>query len=272
MSSIDFALWDLKAKQAEMPLHRLLGGATTRVPFYIAGGYYEEGKSIDDLQRQCADYVALGAKAVKIKIGGLSISDDITRIAAVREAIGDQIELMVDANCAYTAAQAIRVGRHLEEFDIAWFEEPVDPEDYAGYANIARHLNVPIAAGEQEYGLSGFRDLISRGEISIAQPDARLTGGVSEFMRISTLAEALGLTISSHGDQQLHCSLMASIRNPSYAEYIPPNVDPYIQDFYQKPVEIDQEGYLVCSEDLGCGWQVDAEAMQGYRVGSHQSI
>jgi L-alanine-DL-glutamate epimerase-like enolase superfamily enzyme len=160
MSSVDLALWDLKAKLAGMPLHRLLGAARERVPFYIAGGYYAEGKTLDDLQHEVAGYVAQGARAVKIKIGGAPMHDDLARIRAVREAVGDASLVMVDANCAYSADEALRIGARMSEFDVAWFEEPVAPGDLPGYARLAQHLPVPIAAGEQEYGLDGFRDLI----------------------------------------------------------------------------------------------------------------
>lgn len=266
MSSVDMALWDLKAKEAGMPLHCLLGAAREQVPFYIAGGYYADGKTPEDLQHEFVSYVAEGARAVKIKIGGAPMQEDLARVHAVREAVGDAIAIMVDANCAYNAFDAVRIGARLAEYDIEWFEEPVGPDDYAGYASLTRNLSTPIAAGEQEYGLAGFRDLVLSGEVAVLQPDVRLAGGVSEFLRISAFADAMGRSISSHGDQQLHCALMAVVRNPSLAEYIPKSVDPRMQDFYLEPVATDGEGGLVCSEKPGAGWEVDPSAMSKFKV------
>jgi len=266
LSSIDFALWDLKAKLAGMPLHRLLGGVTDRVPFYIAGGYYGADKSLLDLQHEVTSYLELGAGAVKIKVGGASVPDDIARVRAVRQAIGLLIPLMLDANGAYRAHEAIAFGERVAEFDIAWLEEPVGPEDYEGYTRIGQHLSIPLAAGEQEYGLMGFRDLIATGGVAFLQPDARWTGGVSEFLRIAILAEAHGRLISSHGDQQVHAPLMAAIRNASWTEYYPATIDPHTEAFYSHPVQRRADGTLQLSDEPGGGWAVDTRAMERFRI------
>lgn len=266
LSSIDFALWDLKAKLAGMPLHRLLGGVTDRVPFYIAGGYYGADKTLTDLQREMESYVALGARAVKMKVGGASMAEDVVRVRAVRQALGEGVALMLDANGAYHAHEAVQFGERVAEFDIAWFEEPVGPDDYEGYSRISKQLSIPLAAGEQEYGLMGFRDLLATDAIAFLQPDARWTGGVSEFMRISTLAEAHGRLISSHGDQQVHAPLMASIRNASLTEYYAPAVDPNAEAFYVTPVRRGEDGNLALSDEPGGGWEVNTAAMERFRI------
>ena len=268
LSSIDGALWDLKGKLAGMPLHRLLGGVTDKVPFYIAGGYYGPDKSLADLRDEVLSYVGLGARAVKIKVGGVTMAEDIARVRTVRESIGADVALMLDANGAYRAHEAIQFGERVAEFDIAWLEEPVGPDDYEGYARVGRRLSIPLAAGEQEYGLSGFRDLLATGGVAVLQPDARCTGGASEFMRIATLAEAHGRLISSHGDQQVHAPLMAAIRNASWTEYYAPAVDPNAEAFYAQPVTRTGDGCLLLSDEPGGGWMVDAEAMARYRVAS----
>lgn len=266
LSSIDCALWDLKAKLAHMPLYKLLGGVTDRIPFYIAGGYYGSDKTIADLQREMVSYVELGARAVKMKVGGASMNDDVRRVRAVRQALGDDIALMLDANGAYRAHEAIQFGERVADLDIAWFEEPVRPDDYQGYARIGGKLSIPIAAGEQEYGLAGFRDLLATDGVSILQPDARWTGGVSEFLRISALADAHGRLISSHGDQQIHAPLMAVVRNPSLTEYYAPTVDPHAEAFYLTPARRDDAGHLILSDEAGGGWDVDVAAMEQFRI------
>ncbi len=267
ISTVDMALWDLKAKAARMPLHRLLGGQTERVPFYIAGGYYGENKTLIDLQREVEGYLLLGAQGVKIKVGGATIEEDVARVRAAREVLGNNFSLMLDANCAYQPHEAIAFGKRVEEFDIGWFEEPVGPEEYGGYERVCRGLNIPIAAGEQEYGLSGFRDLLATG-VAIAQPDARWTGGVTEFLRIAVLAEAQGVSISSHGDQQIHAPLMAVTRRGLLAEYYASTVDPNSARFYQHPIATTPDGFLELLQVDGGGWDPNASAMEEFLVSS----
>ena len=144
-----------------MPLYKMLGGFRDRVPTYIAGGYYEEGKGLKELQQEMQDSVEMGARAVKMKIGAVPIREDVERVKAVREAIGPDVKLLVDANCAYRAYEAIQLARRIEEYDIFWFEEPVAPDDYEGHRKLAEATIIPIATGENEYTRYGFRDLIA---------------------------------------------------------------------------------------------------------------
>src|SRR5436853_3073401 len=151
ISGIDIALWDLRAKVAGMPLYKMLGGFRNRMPTYIAGGYYEEGKGLKELQQEMYDNVEMGAKAIKMKIGAVPIREDVERVKAVREAIGPHVKLLVDANCAYRSYQAIQMARAMEDYDIFWFEEPVAPDDYEGHKRLAESTIIPIATGENEY-------------------------------------------------------------------------------------------------------------------------
>ena len=160
ISGIDIALWDIKAKLAKIPLYKLLGGFSNKVDTYIAGGYYEEGKGLNELYEEMIENVKLGAKAVKIKVGAVPINQDIERVKICREAIGPDIKLMLDANNAYKHYEAIEFARKAEKYDIFWFEEPVEPDDYIGQREITRSTSIPIAAGENEYTRYGFRDLI----------------------------------------------------------------------------------------------------------------
>ena len=130
------------------------------MPTYIAGGYYEEGKGLKELAQEMDDNVEMGARAVKMKIGAVPIREDVERVKAVREAIGPDVKLLVDANCAYRYYEAIQLARRIEEYDIFWFEEPVAPDDYDGHRKLAQATSIPIATGENEYTRYGFRDLI----------------------------------------------------------------------------------------------------------------
>ena len=138
ISAIDNALWDVKGKAANMPVYKLLGGFSDSVPVYIAGGYYEEGKGLKDLADEMTESVSIGAKAVKMKIGGAPINEDVERVRVVREAIGPDIDLMVDANAAYRHYDAIKIAKKMEPYDVFWFEEPVNPDDYQGHKLVSQ--------------------------------------------------------------------------------------------------------------------------------------
>ena len=150
VSAIDMAVWDIKAKAANLPLYKLLGGARDRVDCYVAGGYYAPGKGIKELQQEMDEYLSWGIHAVKMKVGGISMREDAARVKAVREVIGDDTVLMMDANCAYRFYEAIEFGKMVEEYRPYWFEEPVDADDYDGYSKVAAKCNIPIAGGENE--------------------------------------------------------------------------------------------------------------------------
>jgi L-alanine-DL-glutamate epimerase-like enolase superfamily enzyme len=261
LSAIDMALWDIKAKLAGLPLHRLVGGYRDRVPVYIAGGYYGVDKSLCDLQVEMAGYVEKGARAVKMKVGRVSQREDAARVAAVRAAIGPEIRLMIDANGAYRAYDAIQFAARVEAFDIAWFEEPVGPDDYAGYSRVGQHSSIPIAAGEQEYRVHGFRDLMATGTVSIVQPDARWMGGVTEFMKVAALAQAHGLDVAAHGPQHIHLSLVGAISNGIYAEFYDGDFDTAFGPVFTEPLTINDDGTVTLSEKPGATPELNQEVL-----------
>src|ERR1700737_1870161 len=160
ISAIDIGLWDIRAKVARMPLYKLLGGFRDRMPTYIAGGYYEDGKGLRELQQEMEANVKLGARAIKMKVGGVPMREDVARVKAVREAIGPEVKLLVDANCAYRSYEAIQFATRIEEFDIFWFEEPVMPDDYEGHRRLAEKTTIPIPTGETQNPPSGSPDLM----------------------------------------------------------------------------------------------------------------
>lgn len=266
LSTLDLALWDIRSKVANMPLYQLLGGYTDRIAAYVAGGYYVEGEGIPDLQREMVSYVELGTRAVKMKIGGASQHEDVARVKAVREAIGPEISLMLDANASYKYHEAISIAKRLEAYDITWLEEPVHPDDYDGFRKIAAQTAIPLAAGEQEYTKFGFRDLIATGAIAYVQPDARWMGGVTEFTKVAALAQANGITISAHGDQQVNLHLMCAIPNGNWIEYYPATFDPVLPYFYREGAKLDEQGMLRASDQIGSGCTPDESALAKYRV------
>ncbi len=267
ISAIDIALWDLIGKATGQPLWKLLGAYTDRIPAYIAGGYYEEGKGLKELAREMEDNLSLNATAIKMKIGGVSIREDVERVRVVRDTIGPDIKLLVDANNAYTAYEAIDIARKIEKYDIFWFEEPVAPDDYRGHAQVIRATSIPVATGENEYTRYGFRDLIAHDAVSILNPDAQILGGITEFMHVASLAAAHDLPIAPHGAQEVHIHLVTAIANGLILEVYRETVDPLRGQIFQERLQLDDDGYVRAPERPGLGVEPNYELLQTYRVG-----
>jgi L-alanine-DL-glutamate epimerase-like enolase superfamily enzyme len=261
ISSLDMAFWDIRAQVANMPLYKLLGAYRKAVPAYIAGGYYEEGKGLDDLAREMSDNVAKGAGAVKMKIGAASLAEDVERVRVVREAIGRDVKLLVDANCAYTWHEAAKIARMIEPYDIFWFEEPVAPDDYSGHAKVARSTIIPIATGENEYTRYGFRDLMAHDAASIFNADAKVMGGVSEFMKVAAMAQPMDIKIAPHGAQEVHIHLVAAIENGLILEFYDDSFDPMWGQIYDETLQLGKDG---CVEAAGIKPRFDA--LKNYRI------
>lgn len=270
ISGIDIALWDIKAKACQLPLYKLLGGCYQQMRAYASGGFYAEGKGIKELAKEMTSYVQEGFTAVKMKIGRLSPADDVARVKAVREAMGENIDLLVDGNNAYTSYQAIKLARRLEEFNIFWFEEPVPAEDIEGSATVAAAIDTPVAAGENEFTRFGFRDLFLSHALDIAQPDVTWCGGISEAKKIAAMASAWNIICVPHSFSSaialaanLHFS--ASIPNSLFQEF-DQNYNPLRENLLQEPIRINQKGYIDLPQKPGLGVELDESVVRKYRV------
>src|SRR5438094_5554683 len=199
IAAIDIALWDLKGKALRQPVFRLLGGPfRTQVRAYATGLYRHRIPDIPTaLAREAEAYTAEGFRAMKMKVG-FGRAEDVRNVRAGRAAIGSDRRLAIDANHAYDAGQAIRLGRKVEAYDLAWFEEPVVPEDVDGYCQVKATLRIPISGGETEYARWGFRELCARRAVDILQPDICGCGGFTEAWRIAALASASSMTVYPH--------------------------------------------------------------------------
>lgn len=200
ISAIDTALWDIAGQFYSQPIYQLLGGAhRTSVQPYATGFYRISGKGeAARLAQEARDHVSAGFTAMKVKLG-FGIADDIEVMQAVNDAINDaSIELMVDTNHAYGQSEALQLGKALEAFNIRWYEEPVVPEDIAGYAALRQQLAIPIAGGENEHTAYGFNTLIQQQAIDIAQPDIGSCGGITAMRDITALAQANGILVNPH--------------------------------------------------------------------------
>jgi D-arabinonate dehydratase len=266
ISAIDIALWDLRAKVAGMPLYKLLGGYRDRVETYIAGGYYEAGKGLDELAQEMRDNVAMGARAIKMKVGALSIREDAQRVQTVREAIGPDVKLMVDANCAYKLYEAIQFAKRIEEFDPFWFEEPISPDDYEGHRRLGEATVIPLATGENEYTRYGFRDLIAQRTVPILNADAIICGGITEFMKIAHLAQAYDIDLAPHGPQEIHVHLVAALRNGLILEFYRDTVDPMWGQVYHHTLRLNDDGTVSPPDVPGIGIDPNYASLAPYRV------
>jgi len=200
ISAIDIALWDLAGKHYGVPVHRLLGGAfRKRVRPYATGFYRIRGQGeASRLADEALRHLENGFRLMKVKLG-FGVDDDMEVIRAVADAVsGRQVTLMVDTNHAYGRAEALRLGRVLDEFDLRWYEEPVAPEDIDGYCELRSRLSTPIAGGENEHSLFGFRELIGRHAVDIVQPDIGSCGGLTAARHVTALAQAHGVEVNPH--------------------------------------------------------------------------
>jgi D-arabinonate dehydratase len=266
ISSIDIGLWDIRAKAANMPLYKLLGGFRDRVPTYVAGGYYEDGKGLRELAREMEDNLRMGARAVKIKVGGAPIAEDVQRIRTARETIGPDVKLLIDANCAYRWYQAVQLARQIEQYDIFWFEEPVQPDDYDGHRKLAQATIIPIATGENEYTRYGFRDLIKHDACAIFNADAKILGGVTEFMKVAALVQSVDLDIAPHGSQDIHVHLVAAISNGLILEFYGQSFDPMWGRIYQDTLTLNDDGTVSPPNVPGIGVEPNYGALAEYRT------
>ena len=201
LSGIDIALWDILAKKAKLPLYQLLGGKTnSKIPVYGYGMMLQK-KSVEELcelfKKEANQIKEKNFKAMKMKVG-LGPKEDLKLVSAVREAIGDNFKLMVDANHAYNKNDALYVGKGLDEMEIYWFEEPVAPEDYDGYKELKEKLKTNIAGGEAEFTKYGWNQLIKNNCIDIAQPEVCGLGGITEYLKVSALAQSNFIPIVNH--------------------------------------------------------------------------
>jgi D-galactarolactone cycloisomerase len=199
MSGIDIALWDIKGKAFGVPAYRLMGGPLREEVQAYATGLYRrrDGDPLRYLVEEAEGYVAEGFDALKLKVG-FGIDEDAAVTRALRRALGPEIRIMIDANHAFDAPSAIRLGRKVEDCDLAWFEEPVPPEDLAGYREVKAALDIPVAGGECEFTRFGFRELLVSRSVDIVQPDTCAAGGLSEAKKIADMAAAFGVRYVPH--------------------------------------------------------------------------
>ncbi|MFQ5808828.1 MAG: mandelate racemase/muconate lactonizing enzyme family protein [Armatimonadota bacterium] len=216
IAAVDTALWDCLGKAHGVPCWQLWGGIHDRIPAYAMVGWLNYDDA--EVQRICAQAVEQGFRAVKIKVGFPTLAEDIKRVQVVREAIGDDVRLMVDANQSLTTAEAVRRGRAFQDLGCYWWEEAIPADDIDGYAELADALDIPIATGENLYTPADFARFLARDAVDIIQPDLRRGGGPTALLQIGAMADAFRRPYASHGGGGVQLNVMASLPNTLYLE------------------------------------------------------
>ncbi|MER7880480.1 mandelate racemase/muconate lactonizing enzyme family protein [Streptomyces solisilvae] len=258
ISAVDIAVWDLRARTANQPLHAHLGSVAPEVPVYGDGCWVS--LSHDELRAAAESYAARDFWGVKLKVGA-DLDDAVRRVEIVRDVVGPSGRVMVDANQRYDLLTTRRFAAAITDLDITWLEEPILADSIHDYGRLHGTIGVPIAAGENEYSRYGFRELLEHGAVDILQPDAHRMGGVTEFMRVLTLADTWNIPVAPHTSWELHSQLVCCGTTALVVEYY----DWLPEDFFAVRPEV-TNGFVAVTQAPGTGVSIDPASFEKYQV------
>jgi L-alanine-DL-glutamate epimerase-like enolase superfamily enzyme len=259
LAAVDTALWDIRCRRAGLPLWQAAGGYQHSVPVYdTEGGWLHLEQAT--LVEGAVESKKRGLRGVKLKVGKPTGVEDLERLRAVRDAVGPDFALMVDANQSMNGAEAVRRARLFETLDLEWFEEPLPADDVAGHAHLARSTSLPIAVGESLYSLAQFREYLQCGAAGIVQVDVARVGGITPWLKVAHLAEAFNVAVCPHFLMELHVSLAAAVPNGRYVEYIP-----QLRAVTHGELEI-RDGEALAPDAVGLGIDWNQDALDDRRV------
>ncbi|WP_091464325.1 L-talarate/galactarate dehydratase [Paenarthrobacter nitroguajacolicus] len=253
LAAIDIALYDLKAKRAGLPLAKLLGSYRDSVQTYNTSGGFLNA-TLDEVKERATQSIDEGIGGIKIKVGLPDSKEDLRRVAGVREHIGWDVPLMVDANQQWDRATALRMGRQLEEFNLIWIEEPLDAYDFEGHAHLAQVLDTPIATGEMLASVAEHKGLINANSCDIIQPDAPRVGGITQFLRLAALADERGLGLAPHFAMEIHLHLAAAYPREPWVEHFD-----WLDPLFEERLET-KNGRMIVPDRPGLGVTLSAQA------------
>jgi L-alanine-DL-glutamate epimerase-like enolase superfamily enzyme len=267
IACVDCAVWDVIGKATGRSVSDLLGGYRRELPVISIGGYYMEGKTLADIGAEMEMYREAGMAGCKFKVGGLAPEADAERLRAARQAAGPDFMLCVDANRGWSAADAVRFARLVEDQDIAWFEEPCHwYDDARQMARVRQATRIPVTAGQSEISSHGVRRLLDAGAVDYVNVDASECGGVTEWRRAAALAWASGVQMAHHEESQIAAQLLSAVPHGTYAEcFAHPERDPiWLKMWVNRPSV--RGGVMAVPTDPGFGLQLDGEMISKYRV------
>ena len=250
IAAVDIALWDVKGQAANMPVYKLLGASRDRVPCYVAGGYYREGKTLEMLVRECARYANDGFKAVKIRVGGASLEEDVERVEAVRDAIGPDVKLMIDANGVYGLDEGMQAAKAYAPSDIFWFEDPTHwYDEIDGPRRVTEATGMSIASGEHARNRWEARHLVLHSGLRFMLYDGMMSGGPSEWLKVAALCSAFDIPMAPHHGPNIHAHLAAAVPNGLFVEYFPNPADyDSEEELYSVRYDLMREAFSVFPE------------------------
>ncbi|MFI7223484.1 mandelate racemase/muconate lactonizing enzyme family protein [Nonomuraea angiospora] len=252
LAAVDVALWDLKAKRAGLPLAKLLGSYRDSVRTYNTSGGFLHAP-IEEVKARATQSLKDGIGGIKIKVGQPDTKEDLRRLAAVREHLGDDVPLMVDANQQWDRPTALRFGRAVEELGLVWIEEPLDAYDAEGHAQLAAALDTPIATGEMLSSVAEHVRLIEARAADIIQPDAPRVGGITPFLRLATLADHAGLQLAPHFAMEIHLHLAAAYPREPWVEHFE-----WLNPLFNERLET-RDGRMIVPDRPGLGFTLSEQ-------------
>ncbi|MGO4235413.1 L-talarate/galactarate dehydratase [Pseudarthrobacter sp. YAF2] len=253
LAAVDIALYDLKAKRAGLPLAKLLGSYRDSVRTYNTSGGFLNA-TLDEVKERATRSIEEGIGGIKIKVGLPDSKEDLRRVAGIREHIGPDVPLMVDANQQWDRVTALRMGRRLEDFDLVWIEEPLDAYDFEGHAHLAQVLDTPIATGEMLASVAEHKGLIAANGCDIIQPDAPRVGGITQFLRLAALADERGLGLAPHFAMEIHLHLAAAYPREPWVEHFD-----WLDPLFNERLET-KDGRMIVPDRPGLGVTLSDQA------------
>ena len=267
LSMIDIALWDLRGKLVGLPLAHLLGVYQDPVPAYASGGYFVQGEGLAELDDEVTRWAQDGYSAIKVKVGGVSLEEDVERLRTIRSAIGGHIRLMLDANNAWRdVPAALRAIRRFEGFDIEWIEEPLSPDDVDGHRRLAEMLDTTVATGEIEATRWGFAPIFRARAADVIQVDAAVCGGISEWLKIAHTACTFDVPVAPHWFSDLHVHCVASIPNGIWVEHFTNTRILNVMELFERSLEV-RGGFAAVPKEPGLGIALKESALDRYALG-----